>query len=263
MIRRAVLLIAAGLAVVVLALFAAACGGSPVIGSGDLVTEQYDFRDFTRVDVSHSFEVEIRRGDEFRVEVTVDDNLVDRLRVEQSGDAVRIGMDAGISFGTATKRAIVVLPRLEAVSLSGASKGTVTGFAGRQSLNMTISGASTMTLTDIEAGDTVLDVSGASRVSGDLLAEDVRLGASGASQIQLQGSGADAELEASGASKLTLGEFEIAVASVTLSGASNGTVNVSRTLDADLSGASSLTYMGNASVRTIQTSGASEINRSQ
>lgn len=248
------------LLLVVVTLVAAACGG-PVIGSGDLVTTQYDFKDFTRLEVSHAFEVQITRGDTFQVEVTTDDNLVDRLRVEQSGSTVRIGMETGISFGTATRKAMVTLPELEAVQLSGASKAGVIGFDGKRDLSLAISGASALSLTGIVAADTQIDASGASKVAGDLKAADVRMEASGASQIQLAGSADDGDLEASGASKLALGSFELAGASVTLSGASSATVNVARTLDADLSGASTLTYSGNAAIRSIQTSGASQINR--
>ncbi len=242
------------------ALACAGCGGS-VIGSGNLVTKQYDFKDFTRLEVSHAFEVEITRGDTFKVEVTVDDNIVDRLRVEQTGTTVKIGMESGINFGTTTQRAVVVLPELEAVSLSGASKGGVAGFESTKGLDVGVSGASNLSLTGIRAGDTRFDVSGASKVAGDLRGGDVRMGASGASQILLQGSGNDGDLEASGASKLLLNGFELVTADVTVSGASSATVNVSRTLDADASGASSIEYSGNATIRNIQSSGASEINR--
>lgn len=261
MMKRRILLVLSALAGVAVALFAAGCADAPVIGSGDLVTETYEFKDFTRIEVSHSFEIEISRGDEFKVEVTVDDNLVDRLRVDQSGDTLRIGMEAGISFGTATRRAVVVLPTVEGLNLSGASKAALINFQGQQDLDITISGASNLAMNDIRAGDTDLNVSGASKVSGDLISADVRMEVSGASQVQFQGSGTDADLEATGASKLMLRGFPVETADVVLSGASTGTVNVSRTLDADLSGASSLTYTGGASVRNVSTSGASQINR--
>jgi hypothetical protein len=259
MVNRLALATAAGF-VVVTALIVAGCGG-PVVGSGNLVTRQYDFKSFTRLEVSHAFEVQITRGDTFKVEVTVDDNIVDRLRVEQNGATVKIGMESGISFGTMTRRAVVVLPDLEAVSLSGASQGSVAGFDSRKDLDVGVSGASDLSLTGVRAADTAFDVSGASKVAGDLQAGAVRMEASGASQITLQGSGVDGDLEASGASKLVLSGFELATADVTVSGASSASVNVARTLDADASGASTIEYSGNGTIRNIQTSGASQVNR--
>lgn len=256
--QRVVLAVVSLLAV--LALAAAGCGG-PLVGSGDLVTKQYDFKDFTRLEVSHAFEVQINRGDAFKVEVTVDDNIVDRLRVEQTGTTVKIGMEPGITLGTTTQRALVELPELEGVSLSGASKGGVVGFESSTDLDVVASGASSLSLTGVRAGDVRLDVSGASKVVGDLRAQDVRMEASGASQIMLQGSGVDGDLAASGASKLLLTGFELATADVAVSGASSATVKVTRTLDADASGASSIEYTGSATIRNIRTSGASRVNR--
>ena len=120
-----------------------------------------------------------------------------------------------------------------------------------------------MTLSDMKAADTMVEASGASEMTGDLAAADVRIDISGASEIRLRGSGHAADLEASGASELMLDGFEVATADVVLSGASKGTITVSRTLDADLSGASTLTYSGTAVIRGIKTSGASRLNHSE
>ena len=46
-----------------------------------------------------------------------------------------------------------------------------------------------------------------------------------------------------------------------LSGASDGTVNLTGTLDADVSGASKLRYYGNPTMGDIETSGASSIKK--
>jgi hypothetical protein len=263
MVKRMGLSAFLGAVVIAVSFLGAACADTPVVGSGDLVTEQYDFANFTRVEVSHAFEVEITRGDGFSVEVTTDDNLVDRLRVEQRGDTVKIGMKAGVDFGTVTRRAAIVLPDLRGVDLSGASEAVVGGFDAGENLDLAASGASTIALSDVKAADTTVEMSGASEMTGDLVAADVTIEASGASEIRLQGSGRDADLEASGASELMLDSFEVATADVVLSGASKGSIKVSRTLDADLSGASTLTYSGNAVIREIKTSGASQVKRSE
>ena len=50
-------------------------------------------------------------------------------------------------------------------------------------------------------------------------------------------------------------------ASVNVSGASYATIEVSGTMDADLSGASRLIYSGNPEVRSIDVSGASTLSK--
>jgi len=54
------------------------CGGM-MIGSGDLATEEFNFSDFTRVEVGSAFEVEIVQSDSYRVSITADDNLFDYI----------------------------------------------------------------------------------------------------------------------------------------------------------------------------------------
>jgi hypothetical protein len=106
-----------------------------------------------------------------------------------------------------------------------------------------------------------LDVSGASEVTGELTAGDADLDASGASTIQLEGSGRNLAADASGASHMILAGFTVNNADINLSGASSGTVNLDGRLDAELSGASTLEYMGEPAMGDINTSGASTLSK--
>jgi hypothetical protein len=60
---------------------------------------------------------------------------------------------------------------------------------------------------------------------------------------------------------MKLAGFTVNNADVSLSGASNGTVNLSGKLDANLSGASKLEYIGEPTMGAINTSGASTISK--
>jgi hypothetical protein len=115
-------------------------------------------------------------------------------------------------------------------------------------------------MVDMSAGDIRFDVSGASRVTGDLTAGDADLDISGASTVELQGSGGNIVVDASGASHAKLADFPVNNANVKLSGASNGTVNLDGRLDANLSGASRLSYMGEPTMGSITTSGGSMLS---
>jgi len=65
----------------------------------------------------------------------------------------------------------------------------------------------------------------------------------------------------SGASHFNLDDFIANNADVNFSGASRGTVNLNGRLDANLSGASRLWYIGEPTMGDINTSGASAISR--
>ncbi len=208
-------------------------------GSGNTVTETYDFSDFDKVVISHAFEADITAADSYRVEVTVDDNLVEHLRVEQEGDTVTIGFAPNLVVTNTTQEVRITLPRLVDLEASGASRVDVSGFKTSDDVRVNVSGASTAR-GDMETGDLNADVSGASTLA-------------------LEGSGKNLRVNASGASTADLDNFAVNDASVEASGASRANVNVSGTLDANASGASSIRYSGDPKLGNIDESGASSV----
>ena len=235
-------------------------GCTLVKGSGVIVTENMDFSDFTQVEVGYAFEVEIVQSDQFSVSITADDNLFEYIQVSQQDSALKIGVQSAVMFRSATYRARVTMPQLSRLELSGATQGTVSGFESVEDLEIEVSGASSLELEKILAGDTTVDVSGASKVIGEITAQDVDFDISGASTVRLHGLADDIILDLSGASHVEMTDFLVNSADVDFSGASSGTVHVDRSLDVKLSGASSLTYLGDAILGDVDISGASSLH---
>ena len=237
------------------------CVGVLVTGSGNLKTEEMDFSEFTRVEVGSAFEVEITQSDSYSVSITADDNLFKHIEVSQEGKILKIGLKPRITFGSVTLKAKITMPQLRGLGLSGATRGTVSGFSSTENVDLEVSGASSLDLVDISVGDVKSDISGASKVTGDITAGDADFDVSGASTVQLEGSASDIVVDASGASRVKLAAFPVNNADIKLSGASSGTVNLDGRLDADLSGASKLEYIGEPTMGTINTSGASTLSK--
>ena len=211
-----------------------------ITGSGDVLTQEKDFTGFDKIDASHAFQVDIRQGDDFSVVIRVDDNLVERLEVAKKGDTLKIGLERGrYSFRNATLQAEVTMPALTGMDLSGASHATVAGF---NSMN-----------------DLIVDLSGASILQGDIIAGDARFDVSGAGKVTLSGSARDVTIDASGASIVDLDDFRATDADVDVSGASSVTIHISGRLDAEASGASHVSYLGNPTLGKSDTSGVSSI----
>jgi hypothetical protein len=212
-----------------------------LIGSGNLETEEYAFSNFTRVEISTAFQFEIQQSSSYNISVTADDNVMEYVQVSQVGQTLKIGLRTVTWFGPKTLRASVTMPQLRGLTVSGASHGDVYDFSSTEDLDITVSGAS--------------------RVNGDITAGNVEFDISGASTIQLDGSANDMVASVSGASRLNLDDFIVSNADVNLSGASSGTINLDGRLDADLSGASRLSYIGEPTMGTIDTSGASTLSK--
>jgi hypothetical protein len=212
-----------------------------LIGSGNLETEEYAFANFTRVEISSAFEFEIKQSSSYSINVTADDNVIDYVQVSQDGQTLRIRLGTVPSLRLVTLRASVAIPQLYGLTVSGASRGTVSDFSSSEGLNVTVSGAS--------------------RVAGDITTGDIGFDVSGASTIQLEGSANDMVAVVSGASRFNLGDFTVNNANVNISGASSGTINLNGRLDANISGASTLLYIGEPIMGTINVSGASTFSK--
>ena len=211
-----------------------------LVGSGNLETEAYAFSDFTEIEIGSAFQFEIEQSSSYNISITADDNVMEYVQVSQVGQTLKIGLRAGTWFGPGTLRASVTMPELRGLTVSGASRGDIYDFSSTEDVDITVSGAS--------------------RVNGDITAGDVEFDISGASTVQLDGSANDMVAHVSGASRLNLDDFTVNNADVDLSGASSGTINLDGRLDADLSGASRLSYIGEPTMGTIDTSGASTIS---
>ncbi len=236
------------IAALVLALGLAACGDDEegdeeaVRGSGNVVTEDMEFADFTAVDAQNAFAVEISQSETFGVTIRVDDNILDLLDVSKAGDTLRIRLKPPVSLRNATLEAEITMPDLQGLKLSGASRASVSGFRS--------------------SGQIDIDLSGASTLDGDLEAGEIDMHVSGASRVVLEGSATGLTIEASGASSLDLADFVVSTAEVDLSGASDATVNARERIDpVDVSGVSRLRYLGDPSLGDVSTSGASTVEK--
>ena len=212
-----------------------------VVGSGNLETQGYDFADFTAVEVSSAFQFEITESSTFSVNVTADDNVISYVRVSREGQTLTISLPRVGGLRFVTLKASIAMSQLGGLTVSGASRGTVSGFSSTEDLDITVSGAS--------------------RVTGDITAGDVRFSVSGASTMELEGAANDMVAEVSGASRLNLEDFPVDNADVNISGASTGTINLTGRLDANVSGASTLLYIGEPTMGDISVTGASTLRQ--
>ncbi len=212
-----------------------------IVGSGRAATQTFDFSDFDKVELSDTFEAEIAASDSYMVEVTVDDNLVDHLQVEQQGNIVKIGLKPFTSVTNAHMQARISLPALASLDASGASRASVTGFRSDK--------------------NTQLNVSGASEIRGDMETGDLAADASGGSTLRLTGRGSAIRASASGASTIDLRDFTAGDADVDASGASRIELNTSGTLNAKASGASTVHYAGDTTLGQVDESGASTVSK--
>jgi hypothetical protein len=226
-------------ALALLAVVASGCGVLGEAGSGVLVTRRIQVpAGIERVEIGDAFRSTVRVGTAAPSgEITIDDNLLDRLRVEVDGDTISIDLDGRVR--DATLRANIGLIVLRRIGVSRASQVRVEG-----------------PVTD----DLTIDASGASEVEvGSVELDELFLDVSGASQVSIEGTAGHLRADVSGASRIALFGVEADEAEVDVSGASEAELTVLERLEARASGASSVRYRGDPDRVISDESGASSV----
>jgi hypothetical protein len=233
---------------------------SLVKGSGELKTRDFSRADFSEIQAADGFDVKIVYASSFNVTITADDNLFDHIQVTKKGDTLKLGLNRADYIDT-TIKAVITMPHLRKLSLTGQSTGSITGFSSRASLELKLSGDSSLSAANMTVGDVILDVADTSKMTGNLTAGDVSLKVTGASTVQLGGTANDLDCEAASSSLLKLETFTLRNAKVKLSGESTATLKLDGKLDVELSKSSRLIYYGDPVLGETQISGGSTMTR--
>ncbi len=191
-----------------------------IVGSGNVVTQNQPFSDFSVVRVSSGFDFTITQSNTFSVKTTTDENIQSYLQVSKSGNTLTVGLKPGYGITTTTLRVQITMPSLSRLEISGGTHGTAEGFISTVGFE---------------------------------------IDASGGSRAQVSGRASDLVATASGGSQIDSSDFAVTNANVNLSGGSQANVNASGTINGDLSGGSRLFYSGNPNISNITVSGGSTI----
>ena len=172
---------ATGAVLIVAALLASAgCGGGT--GSGT-VESQRAVTSFSRLEVEDTFDVTVSVGQKAAVVIRVDEGHKDALDVSVTGDTLHVGLQSGTSVRDATLEADVTVPALSRIDTSGASQVHLSDEIDADSLELVVSGASTLDGA-VEISEGRLDVSGASRANLEGSAVRLDLSVAGASSVR-------------------------------------------------------------------------------
>jgi hypothetical protein len=182
--------------------------GNYVNGSGDLITEARDVGSFTELEVSGSFDVFVTCGEEQKIEITIDDNLMDLITTDIRRGRLVIKCEESISAHRRRSKIEISVPELTAVALSGSGDVTVNGMKGGE-VELTVSGSGMIKAREVKAESLTATISGSGeleaagktgdlsvRVSGsgdvdlsDLIADDADVRISGSGDVELYAEG--------------------------------------------------------------------------
>jgi hypothetical protein len=174
--------------------------GEGVKGSGTSKTEQRNVTGFRAIEASGAVNLEVDAQKDFSVTVEADDNLLQYIKTEVSGDTLKIYSEGKIS-PTTKFNVKISMPALDGLDVSGASDAKIMNVKA-DSLELKASGASDVIING-EAKELKANASGASEINAEnLRAENADVDASGASSATVSATN-ELNVEASGASKIS------------------------------------------------------------
>lgn len=166
--------------------FSAGCGFknlTGVQGSGASKTESRNVSGFKEIEAGGAVNLEVTAQKDFSFQITADDNLLQHIKTEVSGDRLKIFSEGSISPKTKINVKIS-MPELDSLDVSGASDAVVS---------------------NVKSDSIKLEARGASEIKIGGEAKNLKSHASGASTIDAENLRVEnAESEASGASNTTV-----------------------------------------------------------
>jgi len=213
------------------------CRFGCVRGSGHQITENHKVSDFTGLDISGGFKINLKQDSSLTVSVTADDNLMKYIHINSEGDKLRIYSKKTVC-GSGETILNIGVKNLEAIKTSGG-------------INLVTDGK-------LNTKDLHLELSGASRVDMDLNAANLFTEGSGSTDITLRGQATSHKIEFAGSGKVKAGDFVVGSYDIETTGASDCTINVLKDLNVNTTGAADIKYRGNpTNVNTSKTGAAS------
>lgn len=176
-----------------------------IVGDGMLATEARSASGFQRVTNDSSLSVEINQGAAFKVEVTIDSNLLQYVKTEVAGDTLSVRVETPSGFSSHGGRVAIVVPLLLSVHTTG-SGSTEVDMMQTQPLSVRTDGSGAISLAG-SAPSADLSTNGSGGIDASAFrAVDGTLGTFGSGDIIASFSGSvDATTTGSGSIELSGG----------------------------------------------------------
>ena len=209
-------------------------------GNDERVTKEITVDSFEKIEISGAFKVLLVPSKSHEVIIEVDENLINYIDISVRGNRLFIESDRRLISRKGIKIEVPVKELTEIIS-SGASDIKSNEPISSKELDIEVSGAGNL--------DLKLDV------------KFVSLELSGATMVYLAGVSERLDIEMSGAGSLMAENLELKDCSVDISGVGHVLVNVSGSLEAQVSGLGKVEYLGNPGSVRGDVSGIGDVSK--
>jgi hypothetical protein len=216
---------------------------SSINGSGKIVDRDVDIDNFTNINAKGVYQLVVQQGKSFKVTVSLDDNLFNRIQLSMERKTLRLVVQAPATFFPTSLKVTVTMPQLLGLNLSGGASANISGFKSPD--------------------DFTLFLSAKGLLEGSIIAKDLIFNLSQGARVVLSGSGLKLELNSVDGSLLDMSKLDLMRAEVKLDEASEAVINVTGQIDVDLKNKSKLYFSGNPVFTNTSITGGSTMSMIQ
>ena len=244
-----------------------------------MATKKRNFSGYTRIRIKTTIDAEVVKSDPFSIDVKT--GPLSPVKIRQKGDTLFISRPwrwfvFGFFFQLSRANVKIGMLDLQELWVSGNSSAGVAGFSSPNEFKLMLSEVSSFG-GDLETGDARLDISGASQaefngsnsnlflkvkgasnLTGNLNVEGkAEIAVSSDSSIKLTGSAGNILADINGISNADMDGFSAHDISIKLNRLSQSTIKLDGKLDAEVTGASDLRWVGNPVMGSINVTSGS------
>ena len=229
-----------------LALLLVTCGAAllggcwAIDGNGHRGRETRDHRDFVRVENNGQLDVQIRRGDEHSVEISIDSNLLDNVDTHVRDETLIIDSDPQLFDYVSGPHVLVTMPHLVFGRMSGSGRLDARGFDEEEGIRLELSGS----------GDVFFEGS-APRIEGDV---------DGSGDLRVAGSTDFAQLVSSGSGDIDARDLDAGALRLRSSGSGEITATAHGEVEAETLGSGDIDIYGDAHLTSAHERGSGDIH---
>jgi Putative auto-transporter adhesin, head GIN domain len=215
--------------------------GKKIKGEGSVVTEARNVSGFKGFESNIAADVYIKQSASFKVTIEGQKNILDLLKTDLKGDLLKIHFEKGYKITSNRKMKIYIeAPSFEKLTMSGSGNVVAQNKLSGSKINIGISGSGNFELDNIKFGNVEFLISGSGNINVTGETDKVNFQVSGSGDIK--------------ASDLKAQSVECHV-----SGSGNINCNVSKSLNALVSGSGDIRYKGKPETIKTKVSGSGDI----
>jgi len=220
------------------------CAQKRIKGSGNVVTIERTTNDYDGISVSGFYEVELIDGQEGKLTLKGEDNILDNIETEVSSGTLHIKSIDNINLNPSRGEGVFItipIEEIDQIRLSGSGD-----FRGKKTL---------------KTNDLAIQISGSRNIDLAVEAIKVSVMTSGSSNIRLKGNSEEFKVRSSGSSNVKAYDLEVNEATFELSGSTNVETTVDESLTSRVSGSGNIRYRGNPQNVDSKISGSGKVSK--